>query len=144
MSEFKFWQSNSECLPSAAEGQASPHLRQPAMYRVSLAQLAATLLLPLTLLPVSATAAVSALMGGICCSLPNAFLVWKAFRYRGARAAKQIATAFYQGEAGKFILTIVAFVLVFTLVKPIEPLALFGAFAVVQSIHWFTPLLIKI
>ncbi len=147
MSEVKFWQFSKKYLQQTAgshEGNRKyPHLRKPAMHRVSVAQFVVTLLLSLILLPVSINTAVSAFMGGLCCSIPNAFLIWKAFRYRGASAAKQIASSFYQGEAGKFVLTIMAFVLVFTLVKPVEPLALFGAFAVVQSINWLTPLLIK-
>ena len=116
---------------------------KPAVHRVIVAQLCVTLFLSLILIPFSVNAAASALAGGLCCSIPNAYLVWRAFRYRGASAAKQIVSSFYQGEAGKFLLTAFAFVLAFTLIKPVVPAALFGAFFMVQSIHWLTPLLIQ-
>ncbi len=119
------------------------YLARPPVHRVILTQLLVTALLFLILLPAGNEIAISALLGGLCCSIPNAYLVWKTFRHRGARAAKLIAISFYQGEAGKFILTIVAFVMVFTLVKPLEPLALFFAFILVQAVNWFTPLLVK-
>ncbi|AMO58822.1 F0F1 ATP synthase subunit I [Endozoicomonas montiporae CL-33] len=119
-----------------------PHLHRPAVYRVVLAQLLTTLCLSLFLLPLGTIHVISAFMGGLACTVPNAYLVWKAFRYRGASAAQKIARSFYQGEAGKFALTMLAFVLIFTLVKPVEPLSLFGAFVLVQSINWFTPLLV--
>lgn len=119
-----------------------PHLRRPAVYRVVLAQLLTTLCLTLFLLPMGAAHATSAFLGGLACAIPNAYLVWKAFRYRGANAAQKIARSFYQGEAGKFALTMLAFVLIFTLVKPVEPLSLFGAFVLVQAVNWFTPLLV--
>ncbi|MET4692249.1 F0F1 ATP synthase subunit I [Endozoicomonas lisbonensis] len=119
-----------------------PHLRRPAVHRVVLAQLLTTLCLSLFLLPMGIIHATSAFLGGLACSIPNAYLVWKAFRYRGANAAQKIARSFYQGEAGKFALTMLAFVLIFTLVKPVEPLSLFGAFVLVQAVNWFTPLLV--
>ena len=119
-----------------------PHLRRPAVYRVVLAQLLTTLCLSLFLFPLGFVHAFSAFLGGLACTVPNAYMVWKAFRYRGASAAQKIAKSFYQGEAGKFALTMLAFVLIFTLVKPVEPLSLFGAFMLVQLVNWFTPLLI--
>ena len=76
-----------------------------------------TLCLSLLLLPMGIVHATSAFLGGLACAIPNAYLVWKAFRYRGASAAQKIARSFYQGEAGKFALTVLAFVLIFTLVK---------------------------
>ena len=118
------------------------YLQQPAVYRVVLAQMLATVLLSLVLLPLGRETSLSALFGGLACSVPHAYLLWKTFRYRGARAAQLIAKSFYQGEAGKFVLTALAFVLIFTLFKPVEPVALFGAFILAQVVNWFTPLLI--
>ncbi|WP_252177786.1 ATP synthase subunit I [Endozoicomonas sp. 4G] len=118
-------------------------MQRPRIYRVVLAQLLATASLALLLLLLGKSYAISALSGGLACSIPNAYLVWKAFRYRGASAAQNIARSFYQGEAGKFALTILAFILIFTLIPSIDPLALFGAFALIQAVNWLTPLLIK-
>ncbi|MEP4468350.1 ATP synthase subunit I, partial [Marinobacter alexandrii] len=46
----------------------------------------------------------SALLGGLIFLLPHGYFALKAFRFSGARSAKQIMTSFYQGEAGKLIL----------------------------------------
>ncbi|MBT13878.1 MAG: F0F1 ATP synthase assembly protein I, partial [Oceanospirillaceae bacterium] len=35
----------------------------------------------------SPLAAKSALLGGLTCALPNAYFIWRAFRYSGARSA---------------------------------------------------------
>ena len=145
MPEVKVWERKHLMRQTGNRGhdRGYSYLRNPAMHRVIVAQLVATFLLALLLLPVSVNTAVSAFVGGLCCGIPNAFLIWKAFQYRGASAAKAIVSSFYLGEIGKFVLTILAFVLVFTLIKPVEPWALFGAFFVVQSINWLTPLLVK-
>ena len=119
------------------------YLRKPAVHRVIIAQLSVTILVSLITIPFGFSTAISALAGGLCCSVPNAYFIWKAFSYRGAKAAKQVLLSFYQGEVAKFVLTALAFVLVFTLMSSVEPLALFGAFVIVQSVHWITPLLIR-
>ncbi|MGI9277083.1 MAG: F0F1 ATP synthase subunit I [Endozoicomonas sp.] len=151
MSEVKTWKHKGETLWSGGgfglsrhttHTHSHAHLQRPPVHRVVVAQLLTTLILSFVLLPLGKDVALSALLGGLACSVPNAYLLWKAFHYSGARAARQIAKSFYQGEAGKFVLTATAFVLIFTLVKPIEPLALFGAFVLVQVVHWFTPMLI--
>ena len=149
MSEVKMWKHKGETLWSGesnwlSTGRTSQHsyLQKPAMHRVVLTQLLVTSILSFVLLPLGRDMSLSALLGGLTCSIPNAYLLWKAFRYSGARSAQKIAKSFYQGEAGKFVLTATAFILIFTLVKPIEPLALFGAFFLVQMVNWFTPMLI--
>lgn len=117
-------------------------MQSPPMHRVVFAQLALTLLLALMLLPVGITYALSSLAGGLCCALPNAYFVWRAFRYRGARSAKLIVSSFYLGEVGKLALTAAGFILVFTQVQSLEPFALFGGFIAVQAVNWFVPLLL--
>ena len=89
------------------------------------------------------TAGYSAVCGGLIAWLPNLYFALKAFRYSGARAAKDILKSFYAGEAGKFVLTAVMFALVFACVKPIDAPVLFGAFILTQMVSWFAPLLIK-
>ncbi|PJE80633.1 hypothetical protein CI610_00372 [invertebrate metagenome] len=120
-----------------------PYLRRPAVYRVVVTQAIIIAVLALIAAPVGKIWTVSVCLGGLCACVPHTYFIWKAFYYRGARAARQITASFYQGEAGKFVLTIAMFMLVFTQVKPIEPLALLGAYIMVQSVQWFTPLLIK-
>lgn len=123
--------------------QKYTHLGQPKIFRVIIAQLSVSAVLFVVLQPLGMTFALSALLGGLCYTIPNAYFVKQAFRYRGARSAKLIANSFYRGEAGKLMLAAVAFTLVFTLVKPLNPVALFGAFILVQMVNWFTPLLVR-
>ncbi|MTI14016.1 F0F1 ATP synthase subunit I [Sansalvadorimonas verongulae] len=121
----------------------SPHLRKPPVFRVIYAQMAATVLVSVAFLASGRTAAVSALLGGMICFVPNAYLVFRAFSLSGARAARKIVNEFYKGEAGKFFLTCCGFALVFALVRPLDAVALFGAFVLVQAVNWFTPALLK-
>ena len=85
----------------------------------------------------------SGLCGGLIAVLPNVYLAHKAFRFYGARAAPSNVRSFYAGEAGKLILTAVLFALVFAGVKPLAPIAVFGAFVLTQSVSWFAPLLMR-
>ena len=145
MSDVEAWEEGENVAADVGVGSVMQyaHLRRPAMYRVVLAQLLTTFCLSLILLPSGMVYVISAAVGGLACAVPNAFLLWKLFQYKGASAAQKITRSFYQGEAGKFALTMLAFVLIFTLIDPVEPVALFGAFIVVQLVNWFTPLLIR-
>lgn len=84
----------------------------------------------------------SALVGGMIAWLPNLYFAHKAFRYSGARAAREIVRSFYAGEAGKLILTFVLFALTFAGVKPLEAPMLFGVYLLTLMVSWFAPLLI--
>ena len=117
-------------------------LQRPPVYRVVVAQLLVCALLSLVLFPFGFKVSLSSISGGLCCALPNAYFVWRTFRFHGARQARQIVSSFYRGAAGKMLLTVACFVVVFTLVKPAAPLALFGAFMAVQAVSWFAPLLV--
>ncbi|MFI8746373.1 F0F1 ATP synthase subunit I [Pseudomonas sp. NPDC077186] len=84
----------------------------------------------------------SALLGGMIAWLPNLYFAHKAFRFSGARAAREIVRSFYAGEAGKLILTFVLFALTFAGVKPLEAPVLFGVYLLTLLVSWFAPLLI--
>lgn len=75
--------------------------------------------------------AYSLLLGGMICAVPNAYFTFKAFQYRGARAAQKIVRAFYQGEAIKILLTCAGFALSFVYVEPLSSGALFAGFVLV-------------
>ena len=60
--------------------------------------------------------------------LPQAYFAVLAFRWRGARSARQIARSSYAGEIGKFFLSVAGFALVFALVRPIEGVTVFIAY----------------
>lgn len=146
MSEVKVWTGQGAGSQHDSRSKKLAHLQGPPIFRVVIVQLLVSLGLFPVLQFVGMTVAKSALLGGLCCAIPNAYFVRQAFRYRGARAAKQIAQSFYKGEAGKLLLTLIAFTLAFTLadpLDPLDPLALFGGYILVQAVNWFTPLLIR-
>lgn len=89
------------------------------------------------------TPAYSALLGGLICLLPNCYFAFRAFRFQGARAAKQIVRSFYAGEAGKLALTTLLFAGVFIAVKPLNALALFVGYVGVQLLNWIVPVVYK-
>lgn len=107
-------------------------------------QLGVSVLIALIALAIKGTtASFSALLGGLVCILPNLYFVRLLFRYKGARAAKQIVNSFYKGEALKLVFTIALFVLVFKWFK-ISPLMFFAAFIAAQMVFWFIPLISNI
>ncbi len=119
-------------------------LRRLPVFKVLRAQLTVVILISLVLLVWQGWAAgYSGLLGGVIAWLPNLYFAQKAFRYSGARAARDILKSFYAGEAGKFVLTAVLFALVFAGVKPLNAPTLFGVFILTQMVSWFSPLLIK-
>ena len=83
--------------------------------------------------------AVNALVGGVIAWLPNCYFAYKAFKYRGARAARKIVLSFYSGFAGKLVLTSGLFIAVFVYLKPLNALAVFSGFIVVQFLNWVVP-----
>jgi ATP synthase protein I len=89
----------------------------------------------------NAKAAYSAVLGGLVAIIPNAFFAAKLFKYQGARAARQIVSSFYKGEALKIILSMLLFTLVFVFCK-ITPLAFFASYVLVLMTHWFAPWII--
>lgn len=86
------------------------------------------------------TAAWSALLGGAICIIPNGIFAHLALRHAGARAARQIARAFYLGEALKLILTGVLFALVLAALPVVAP-AVLASFILCLQAQWFAPLL---
>jgi ATP synthase protein I len=108
---------------------------RPPVYRVIVLQLALTLISAFVAWLHSDVAAKSALLGGLTCTLPNAYFIWRAFRYTGARSASMIVQSFYQGESWKFVLTALCFIAIFQRVEPLNVLALFMGFVTAQLGH---------
>jgi ATP synthase protein I len=109
--------------------------------RLLACQLGLTLLIAAAAALISgATAALSAILGGLVSAIPTAYFARKLFRYQGARAAKQIVNSFYKGEALKIVLSIILFALVF-IFSNIIPVVFFATYIVVQIVLWFAPLL---
>ena len=76
----------------------------------------------------------SALLGSLICVVPNAFLALRLVLPRRDPGAEALIRAAYIGELGKLALTVLLFVLVFTLVKPLSAAALFAGFIATQLV----------
>ena len=70
----------------------------------------------------------SALLGGLTCVIPNAFLALRLVVPRREPGASGLVRAAYIGELGKLALTVLMFSLVFTLVRPLAAVPLFTGF----------------
>jgi len=81
-----------------------------------------------------AVAGYSALLGTLVSVVPNAFLALRLAVPRRDSGARSLVRAAYAGELGKLALTVLLFVLVFTLVKPLSAAALFAAFIATQLV----------
>lgn len=117
---------------------------RPPVYRIVLMQLALTLMIAGGLLLHSPVASYSALLGGLAQALPNAYFIWRAFKYSGARSASLVVQSFYQGEAWKFVLTAIFFAVIFARVEPLNLYALFGTFIAMQFSHVLSIKLVKL
>jgi len=81
------------------------------------------------------TKAWSILLGGLIFLLPQAWFGWRAFRARGAVAARDVAQGFYRAEAGKFLLVAAGFALAFTVAGPVDALWLIVSFALMHVLN---------
>src|SRR5690606_1002369 len=115
--------------------QAGASIEGPALGRLYATQIALLTVASLCLLWVDITAAYSVLLGGLTFIAPTGFFARQAFRFRGAQATHRIARAFYRGETTKFVLTAMAFALIFTLVKPLNLVALWLAYVAALLVH---------
>jgi ATP synthase protein I len=83
-------------------------------------------------------AAYSALLGGIICVVPNTIFVWYAYRFGGARAARQITNSFYKGEALKIMFTALMFAVTFIWL-PISIGPLMTTYVLCLLAYWSIP-----
>ena len=114
---------------SAKKVRFVTNLKAPPVYKVIVAQLAATSCIALISLLLSGTVlAYSVLLGGLISALPNSYFALHAFRYRGASNAERVVKSFIRGEFGKIGITLVLFALSFTLITNLNELALILGF----------------
>jgi ATP synthase protein I len=113
-----------------------PGLRRVA-YGVVLAQAVLTASLAvLCYIPWGLNVAFSVALGGGIGTAGGLALAVIVFR-KGTRELSELVRAFYVGEAAKFGVTIVLFVVVLTTMKRVlVPGALFGAFVAAFLVHW--------
>ena len=105
------------------------NLTPPPVYKVIVAQLAATVFIAaVSLLFLGKVIAYSVLLGGLISALPNSYFALQAFKYQGARNADKVVKSFIRGQLGKIGITIVLFALSFTLITNLSELALILGF----------------
>jgi len=94
------------------------------------------------LLTMNLKASITLFAGGMIGVIPAWVFAKQAFRYAGARQARQVVRAFYLGEALKLTLTLLLFVLVFSFVNVSAGLLLSG-YAIALIAHWVSLGLLK-
>jgi ATP synthase protein I len=87
-------------------------------------------------------AGASVWVGGLTCAIPHLYFARRFFNATGALATKQIVRGMYRAEMIKLLLTGLLFMVVFKFL-PIDILAFFVGFIVVQLTAWVSPLIIK-
>ena len=78
----------------------------------------------------------SVLWGISVCFAPTACFTWYVLRFKGARFARHTVNTFYRGEAIKFVLTAVLFIIVFQRAEELNVPVFFLAFMGAQLIAW--------
>ena len=103
--------------------------------RVLLAQLGLSVVLAMLFWGVSGrVAGYSALLGGLTCVIPNAFLALRLVVPRREPGAGALVKAAYIGELGKLALTVIMLSVVFTLVQPLAAWPVFAGFIGAQLV----------
>ena len=103
---------------------------------VLLWQLLVSLGLALALLFSGVVEAYSALLGGLICVIPNAYLAGRLLMKSGSGDSRVFLRAAFTGEALKLVLTAALFAFVFSTIKPLNILALFAGFIAAIMVQW--------
>jgi len=83
----------------------------------------------------------SALLGGCVFIFAQSVFAWFAFRYSGARAARNVTNAFYAGESLKIVTTIVLFSIIY-LYTQAELIPLLLTYFMVLTVNACAPILL--
>jgi ATP synthase protein I len=110
-------------------------ISKPPVHKVIAIQCVAALAVVGVLLLSNSPRTPSVVAGFLIAIIPYSYFALRVFRYRGAKAAMQVAQSFYRAEAGKFVTSAIGFALAFALVRPIEPAALFAAYGLMIVIQ---------
>lgn len=112
---------------------SAPHaartIARPPLLKIYGLQLLLLVMASLAILfPFDWVEAYSVFTGGLISIAPNAYFARQAFRFSGALYAREVSQAFYRGEAGKYITTVLLFAGVFAALSPLNVLFLFLAY----------------
>lgn len=113
-------------------------IKSPPVFWIPAIQLAILTLICLVAIPGGKTLVYSLALGGVIHIVPNLYFVGNAFRFQGARMMPQVLRALARGEAGKFLLTMAGFAVVFVMVKPLHVIAVFAAYLAMTVVHLVT------
>ncbi len=141
-------QEKSKLTSSNSPSRAKPNSVEPRgrafALQIVAAQVIASCVLSLFGLVFSSQVAIAILVGGVICSLANLWLAIVAFRPGLGKPPGEMLAAFYVGEIGKFVVTALLFLVVFTrfslFKQPTYALLIFIAYVLVQSMAWVYPL----
>ncbi|RUO56807.1 ATP synthase subunit I [Pseudidiomarina homiensis] len=78
--------------------------------------------------------------GGLTVMLPTALFAWRAFAQGGARAAQQVVSNFFAGEALKISLTVILLVALLLLTS-LPLVAVCSGYIAVLIVQWLAPIL---
>ena len=79
-------------------------------------------------------AGVSALLGGVAVVIPNGFLAARLLKPNRDVSAQAMMRSAWIGEIGKLLLTVLLFGVIFGVVRPIQPPAVFAGFIAAQLV----------
>ncbi|RDH82719.1 MAG: hypothetical protein DIZ80_10595 [endosymbiont of Galathealinum brachiosum] len=78
--------------------------------------------------------AISVLTGSLIASLTNVYFAWKVFSRQKEAKSSEILVTYYGAEVGKIILTVMLFVTAFSVIKPLNVVAMMGAYLIITLI----------
>lgn len=110
---------------------------------ILIAQVLVTCAFAACLVIVGKQAALSALIGGFICVIPNMYLARKLTARRTADVS-ELKNNLYTAEFGKILITIALFAGVFATQEWIHPVALLAGFGLAQLTHWLTPVVVSV
>ncbi|MDW3095941.1 MAG: ATP synthase subunit I [Gammaproteobacteria bacterium] len=87
--------------------------------------------------------ALSSLLGGFICIIPNIYLARKLAGKQTADV-NQLQNSMYTAEIGKIIITAALFAGVFATQDWIHPVALLAGFGLAHLTHWLTPVVMSV
>lgn len=80
--------------------------------------------------------------GGMISVIPSLLFVYKVFQHSGAQASRQVLQGFYKGEALKFFLAIVLFIVVLNWL-PVSAAASLIGFVIAVIVQMIVPFIVK-
>ncbi len=117
--------------------------KQSLVKTILIAQVIMSCLIAVCLLYQGKLVALSALLGGFICVIPNFYLARKLTGKRTADV-NQLKNNIYTAEIGKIMITFALFAGVFATQEWIHPVALLAGFVIAQLTHWLTPVVMSV